>query len=308
MFEQGAKRENVSAGNSPESAQNNMDKHESAVKDFGENIQWNQDVLSFERGDLSFRWPAEYGPAFCSVFVLFLLLFTRFFARSFVARRGPKPALVLPMQSASEEDQNLEKPRGQSQTFSQERRLPVVPELQRLQEEVTQIREEKQLLAEVLKQMLHVSPESQKLRQLRLARLQSITTPMSAQSSCDEANSSSVSESSSWIRVPSEKCCYHPETIFTLLKEEGQVLTPVLTPAQRLFQGAKVVATKGRITEVLHPPEQHQVPAVIELQAGAACLVVTPDHRILVPESETGKTAEVEAKDLKKGSEVPGHL
>ncbi|CAK9068353.1 unnamed protein product [Durusdinium trenchii] len=107
---------------------------------------------------------------------------------------------------------------------------------------------------------------------------------------------SSVCSSGSWIDVGSQgSCCFLPDTYFTVLMEDGEVLTP----ARRLFQGANVVAANGRTTEVTFPPEQHQVHAVIELQAGDAFLVVSPDHRILVPGNVT-----VQAQDLHVGSEV----
>ncbi|CAK9000863.1 unnamed protein product, partial [Durusdinium trenchii] len=107
---------------------------------------------------------------------------------------------------------------------------------------------------------------------------------------------SSVCSSGSWIDVGSQgSCCFLPDTYFTVLMEDGEVLAP----ARRLFQGASVVAANGRTTEVTFPPEQHQVHAVIELQAGDAFLVVSPDHRILVPGNVT-----VQAQDLHVGSEV----
>ncbi|CAK9068532.1 unnamed protein product [Durusdinium trenchii] len=114
---------------------------------------------------------------------------------------------------------------------------------------------------------------------------------------CDGTSGSfSVCSLGSWIDVGSQGCCcFLPDTYFTVLMEDGEVLTP----ARRLFQGANVVAANGRTTEVTFPPEQHQVHAVIELQAGDAFLVVSPDHRILVPGNVT-----VQAQDLHVGSEV----
>ena len=43
----------------------------------------------------------------------------------------------------------------------------------------------------------------------------------------------------------------------------------------------------GTLVEVVHPPEQHRVDAVIELQAEHSSLVMSPDHRILVPGNKT---------------------
>ena len=116
---------------------------------------------------------------------------------------------------------------------------------------------------------------------------------------CDGTSGSfSVCSLGSWIDVGSQGCCcFLPDTYFTVLMEDGEVLTP----ARRLFQGANVVAANGRTTEVTFPPEQHQVHAVIELQAGDAFLVVSPDHRILVPGNVT-----VQAQDLHVGSEATG--
>ena len=90
-------------------------------------------------------------------------------------------------------------------------------------------------------------------------------------------------------------CCVHPETFFEVISRE---FGTIFVPAKSLFQGAQVIAANGKVVEVLHPPEQHRVPAVIELRAGLATLVVSPDHRILVP-GTTGNTT-VPAKDLQQ--------
>ena len=91
------------------------------------------------------------------------------------------------------------------------------------------------------------------------------------------------------------RCCFLSDTIFRVVGEDGEVLAP----ARMLFQGAQVVAANGKVTTVAHPPEQHQVPAVLDLQAGGASLTVSPDHRILVPENKTMK-----AEELLVGREV----
>ncbi|CAK9091931.1 unnamed protein product [Durusdinium trenchii] len=118
----------------------------------------------------------------------------------------------------------------------------------------------------------------------------------SVQLPCEAASDSSECSADSWIHVDSMcTCCFLPNAYFTVLAEDEEDLLP----ARKLFQGAQVVAANGRFTEVAYPPEQHQVDSVIQLQAGPACLVVSPDHRILVPGNRT-----VEAKELQIGSEV----
>ena len=66
-----------------------------------------------------------------------------------------------------------------------------------------------------------------------------------------------------------------------------------------LYQGARVQSATGKVIEVVHPPEQHQVDSVIELKAGSGSLVVSPDHRVLVPGNTT-----VKAQELRVGDEV----
>ena len=61
----------------------------------------------------------------------------------------------------------------------------------------------------------------------------------------------------------------------------------ILSPAKMLFKGARVVAANGTPVEIVHPPEQHRVDAVIELQADHSFLVVSPDHRILIAGNKT---------------------
>lgn len=60
-----------------------------------------------------------------------------------------------------------------------------------------------------------------------------------------------------------------------------------------------MVAANGVSSEVLRRPEPHLVQDVVELQVGRTSLVVSPDHRIVVPGNKT-----VKAEDLRKGSEV----
>ncbi|CAK9002419.1 unnamed protein product [Durusdinium trenchii] len=120
----------------------------------------------------------------------------------------------------------------------------------------------------------------------------SIYTSSRFPDSHEASSSSSDCSSDSWVHVASE--CFSPDTCFTVLLPDG----PVLAPASSLYQGAQVVAAEGRITEVAYPPEQHQVHAVIELQAGDTSLVVSRDHRMCVP------VRTVEAHELRVGSEV----
>ncbi|CAK9003000.1 unnamed protein product [Durusdinium trenchii] len=116
----------------------------------------------------------------------------------------------------------------------------------------------------------------------------SIYTSSRFPDSHEASSSSSDCSSDSWVHV------FSPDTCFTVLLPDG----PVLAPASSLYQGAQVVAAEGRITEVAYPPEQHQVHAVIELQAGDTSLVVSRDHRMCVP------VRTVEAHELRVGSEV----
>eukprot|EP00438_Fugacium_kawagutii_P007624 Skav221465 [mRNA] locus=scaffold1700:305347:308597:+ [translate_table: standard] len=107
---------------------------------------------------------------------------------------------------------------------------------------------------------------------------------MSIQTGNHESSDTSsivAGSSDSWIRVDAgQPCCYHPDTIF-------QVGVEAFSPAKMMYQGCKVVAANGEVIEVAHPPELHQVPAVILLQAEQSFLPVSPDHRILVPGNKT---------------------
>ena len=111
------------------------------------------------------------------------------------------------------------------------------------------------------------------------------------------SDSSSVCTVGSWTHVTSgQPCCYPPDTYFKVVTDDGEICGK---PAKMLFKGTCVVAADGTVIEVLYPPEQHQVDAVIKLQAGSAFLVVSPDHRILIPGNKT-----IQAKELEEGSEV----
>eukprot|EP00438_Fugacium_kawagutii_P019531 Skav235664 [mRNA] locus=scaffold358:936036:946571:+ [translate_table: standard] len=122
----------------------------------------------------------------------------------------------------------------------------------------------------------------------------SVVPHMDDASTCSD--SPSICSVDSWIKVGSEEpCCFLPETHFNVITNRGVVPSP----ASMLYQGAKVQAANGTVVEVVNPPEQHQVDSVIELKAGNGFLVVSPDHRILIPGNKT-----VKAGDLSKGNEV----
>ena len=117
--------------------------------------------------------------------------------------------------------------------------------------------------------------------------------------SSGHSGASSVDPLESWIHVGSTKpCCFHPDAHFKVFTSDG----PVLAPASMLHQGARVQSASGKVVEVVNPPEQHQVDSVIELKAGTASLVVSPDHRVLVPGFPGNKT--VKAEELSEGDVV----
>ena len=100
-----------------------------------------------------------------------------------------------------------------------------------------------------------------------------------------DASSSCTASIGSWAYVDAGRpCCFLPDTYFMVMTaDDGEILVP----AKKLFKGAEVIAANGKVIEVAHPPEQHRVDAVIELQAGQSFLVVSPDHRILIPGNKT---------------------
>ena len=127
-----------------------------------------------------------------------------------------------------------------------------------------------------------------------ILNIHSIVAEIAAAQICSD--SSSVCTVGSWTHVKSgQPCCFLPDTYFKVVMDDGQIFCP----AKMLFKGTRVIAADGTAIEVLHPPEQHQVDAVIKLQVGSASLVVSPDHRILIPGKKT-----IQAKDLEVGSEV----
>jgi len=110
------------------------------------------------------------------------------------------------------------------------------------------------------------------------------------------SDSSSVCTVGSWTHVTAgQPCCFLPDTYFKVVTDDGQIFCP----AKMLFKGTRVIAADGTEVEVFRPPEQHQVDAVIKLQVGSAFLVVSPDHRILIPGNKT-----IQAQELEVGSEV----
>ena len=126
--------------------------------------------------------------------------------------------------------------------------------------------------------------------------LTEIAAAIDGQRGSDGSDSSSNCTVGSWTHVTSgQPCCFLQDTYFKVVTDDGQIFCP----AKMLFKGSRVIAADGTVVEVLYPPEQHQVDAVIKLQVGSASLVVSPDHRILIPGNKT-----IQAKDLEVGSEV----
>ena len=123
--------------------------------------------------------------------------------------------------------------------------------------------------------------------------------------SSGSSDTSSVHTLESWIHVGAPKpCCFHPDAHFKVFTSDG----PVLAPASMLHQGARVQSASGEVVELVHPPEQHQVESVIELKAGEASLVVSPDHRVLIPGNKTVKAEELSEGDVVILDGVPARL
>ena len=123
-----------------------------------------------------------------------------------------------------------------------------------------------------------------------LERLEARLTTMDkkivvSQVDSDASSVSSAASVGSWACIDAGRpCCFLPDTYFMVMTaDDGEILVP----AKKLFKGAEVIAANGKVIEVAHPPEQHRVDAVIELQAGQSFLVVSPDHRILIPGNKT---------------------
>ncbi|CAK8985466.1 Glyco_trans_2-like domain-containing protein [Durusdinium trenchii] len=179
----------------------------------------------------------------------------------------------------------------------------------KLREEVLEVKGDKLQMKEALvvlreelielKSSLKPQNKQEECQAPSVQKSAALTTVTSEDEDSDADSGSMVTDCSndSWIFVTSDPCCVVPETCFEVICQD---FGKAFVPARSLFQGAKVVAANGRdVVEVLHPPEQHQIPSVIELRAGNTCLVVSPDHRISVPGSKT-----VKAEDLRRGSKV----
>lgn len=107
-----------------------------------------------------------------------------------------------------------------------------------------------------------------------------------------EGGSSSDRDSdsaSSWLFVDQE-CCYLPSHLFMVHAENGEQV-PMF--AGQLRAGTQVVAANGEVVTVRYTPEEHQASEVIKLEAGNACLVVSPEHRIPIPGGGTVKAREL---------------
>lgn len=111
----------------------------------------------------------------------------------------------------------------------------------------------------------------------------------------EQEDSASDCTVGSWTHVAEEPCCFLPDTYLKKVTTAGGY---EFASAKTLSQGTQVVAADGTVIEVLRPPEQHEVEAVIQLQAGPSCLVVSPNHRIVTPE----KT--IQARDLEVGCDL----
>ena len=132
------------------------------------------------------------------------------------------------------------------------------------------------------------------LRDLK-AVVHGLQQEMARMAASSYSDASSVNTLESWIHVGSTKpCCFHPDAHFKVFTSDG----PVLAPASMLHQGARVQSASGKVVEVVNPPEQHQVDSVIELKAGTASLVVSPDHRVLAPGNKTVKAEELSEGDV----------
>ena len=100
---------------------------------------------------------------------------------------------------------------------------------------------------------------------------------------------SSSDVGSSWNFVE-QGHCYLPSHLFMVHAENGEQV-PMF--AGQLREGTQVVAANGEVVKVRYTPEEHQASEVIKLEAGNACLVVSPEHRIPVPGGGTCKAQEL---------------
>ena len=168
-------------------------------------------------------------------------------------------------------------------------------EFKEIRQEIQRLRqvpenEKEGQLQQVLMQLVSEVKESRKERETSMILLKQL------QETVEGSDASSECTVSSWALVSSgEPCCFLPDTQFKMKRGDGTELVH----AQSLFQGAEVIAANGAVVKVLHPPELHQVDAVLQLSAGQSSLMVSPEHRIFVPGNKT-----VEARKLEVGMEV----
>ena len=98
------------------------------------------------------------------------------------------------------------------------------------------------------------------------------------------ANGSETIRSTSWISVDTQgPCCFLTDALF-------KVKTPAgigFCEAKDLQLGSQVVAENGDIIEVKITPEHHVVHEMVELQTASTSLLISPDHRIVVPNKST---------------------
>ena len=90
--------------------------------------------------------------------------------------------------------------------------------------------------------------------------------------------------SASWISVATiGPCCFLQDAIFTIKTDSGCERCKAID----LQIGSQVVAENGQIIEVKIDPEPHVVDQMVELQTESACLQISPDHRIVLPDRST---------------------
>ena len=140
--------------------------------------------------------------------------------------------------------------------------------------------------------------QSSEERMAALSRRPNTVHPQDSDHASDfDGLPSSISEisGSSWILVY-PTCCFLLDTFFEVQRDNGE---RILMRAGQLCAGARVLAANGQWVEVWNPPEQHEVPEVIELVACNASLTVSPEHRFIIPGGQT-----VQATELDVGRKV----
>ncbi|CAE7206797.1 unnamed protein product [Symbiodinium natans] len=117
----------------------------------------------------------------------------------------------------------------------------------------------------------------------------------------DDADASSVLSHSSWFSVKPH--CFMPDAIF----KTRNCGIDFFLMGRDLMQGSRVVAgDDATIVKVATKPELCRANEVVDLQAGAAMLRVTPDHLVQVPDAtgEFVKDLYLPAGELKAGDRV----